>query len=213
MIKLYYSPGACSLAAHILLEELQLPYETIKVDIKTHKADSEDFYKINPLGSVPVLMLDDGSLITQNGAILPYLGELDPKQPLLPPVGTLQRVRCQEWLAFLNADVHKAFSPLFGLTAFVDSETAQQELKEHAEKNVKKFLSLVDKWLEGKQFALGEDFSIVDPYLLVLYQWANQLGFSPTQWTHYTTVVQEILKRPAVQRALATERILKIAEH
>jgi glutathione S-transferase len=205
MIKLYYAPGACSLAAHILLEELEKPYEAIKVDLKTHKVGSEDYYKINPQGAVPALMLEDGNVLTQNGAILSYLGDLDPKHQLIPKAGTMERVRCHEWLSFLGADVHKLFGPLFGPDRFVTSATAKEELKQHVEDMVKNKMGFIDKKLSTKNYALGEHFSVVDPYLLVFYRWANYFKLPVAEWPHYSALTQRILARPAVQRVMAAE--------
>jgi glutathione S-transferase len=205
MLKLYYSPGACSLAAHIILEELQLPYEAIKVDLKTHKYGTEDYFKINILGAVPVLALEDGSVISQNAAILTYLAELDPKHQLMPVIDAPHYIRCHEWLGFLNSDVHKAFGPLFKPNAYVQLETAQQELKENAGKNIVRLFSVMDKYLVDKKYALGDNYSIIDPYLLVLYRWVNYLGFPATQWSNYHAVIQQILQRPAVKKTLVAE--------
>lgn len=210
MLTLYFSPGACSLAAHIILEELQIPYDTVKVDLKNHTYDSgQDYYKINPMGSVPVLKLDDGKLITQNAAILPYLGDLDPQHQLLPKFGTMDRVRANEWLAFLNSDFHKAFGPCFGPDKYVTSAGAKEELKRTAEKNIKKIAQIVDKKLPVNQYALGEHFSIIDAYLFVLFQWLKHLNIATADLPNYSALAIRIAERPAVKRVLEQEGLVK----
>lgn len=209
MIKLFFSPGACSLAAHIVLEELGSPYQTIKVDLKTHTTESGDYYKINPQGAVPVLKLEDGSLLTQNLAVLIYLGNLDTQYRLIPKPGTIERIRCYEWLGFCNSDLHKSFGPLFNPAHYVDSENAKAELKTHAENNVTKLMTLLDKKLPTSGFTLGENFSIVDAYLFVFFRWLRGLKFSPSHWSNYSALAHRISERPAVQRVLLAEGLIK----
>lgn len=205
MHKLFYTPGACSMAAHIVLEELGLPYEAMRVDLKSHTANGNDYYKINPSGSVPALVLEDGSLLTQNIAILSYLGNLDKQHHLMPKAGTMEWVRCLEWLGFINSDLHKAFGSLFKLDSLVTSESAKAELKQNLENNVKKMMTLADKKLKPQGFAMGEQFSIIDAYLFVMFQWAKFMQFPVTAWPNYTALAERISQRPAVQRALQKE--------
>lgn len=208
-ITLYYSPGACSMAAHIVLEELGQPYEALKVDLKTHRIGEDDYYQINPQGAVPAIKLGNGELLTQNVAILNYLGDLDKKHELIPPPATLERARCLEWLALLSADVHKAFSPLFGTRHFVDSETAALELKKHAEMNIQAAFKIVEQKLTNAPFAMGQHFTVVDTYLFVLHQWATHLKFPLTEWPKYTALAQRVMQRPSVQRMLKAEGLMQ----
>lgn len=207
MIKLYFSPGACSIASHVILEELQIPYEAIKVDLKTYTYDSEDYYKINPLGAVPALMLDDGTVITQNAAVLFYLGDLDPKHHLIPKAGTMERVRAHEWLSFINSDLHKAFSPLFKLDSYVSSENAKEELKQGVTANIKKIITIVEKKLPEKGFVLGENFSVIDAYLLVFFFWGKHLNIPFDSWPKYSALTKRILARPSVEHVLKQEKL------
>jgi glutathione S-transferase len=209
MVKLFFSPGACSLAAHIVLEELGLSYQTINVDLKTHTTEAGDYYKINPQGAVPVLQLEDGSLLTQNLAVLIYLGDLDTHYRLIPKPATLERSRCYEWLGFCNSDLHKSFGPLFRPAYFVDSEKAQAELISHARDNISKLMNMVDKKLPTNTYTLGKNFSVVDAYLFVFYRWLRGLKFSPKHWPNYAALAERISERPAVQRVLLAEGLIK----
>ena len=138
-MKLYYSPGACSLAPHIALEEAGLPYEAIEVDLKSHtvKKTNEDFYKINPKGYVPALKLDDGALITEVAVTLQYIGDLKAEAKLLPAPGSLYRFRCQEWLNFIATELHKAFAPAFKVSQMHSKGECQEEMKSYMEKNLR----------------------------------------------------------------------------
>lgn len=170
---------------------------------------SEDFYKINPRGAVPILMLDDGMLITQNLAVLTYLGGLDKQFRLLPKPGTMEYVRCLQWLGFANSDLHTAFKPLFSPHRFVDSEYAKDELKRHAENNIIELMTYTDKRLTEEGYALGEHFSVIDAYLLVFYRWAKHFKLPIVKWPNYAMLAQRISARPTVQRTLISEGLLK----
>lgn len=205
-MQLFYAPGACSMAAHIVLEELKQSYQAVRVDFKTHTiANGEDYYKINPLGSVPALKLDDGNIITQNIAILTYLGELDPKHHLIPKCGSFERTRCNEWLALCSTDLHKAFGPLFKPDHFVSSDGAKAELKQHVEANVKSMMGFVDKKLSSEHYALGEYFSVVDAYLFVFSRWVSHLKMPMVSWPNYAALAQRVEARAAVQQVLQQE--------
>lgn len=210
MIKLFYSPGACSFAAHLTLEELKIPYEPAKVDLKNHTlSNNEDYYRINPQGVVPSLELKDGTLLTQNVAILMYLGDLDPQHKLMPPPNTKLRLLCHEWLGFLNSDVHKSFAPLFRPTNFVDSVGAQEELKVHACNNVKKQFNFIELKLKNQEYALGENFSVVDAYLYVFYLWSKHLNIPIENWPKYAKLIENITNREATKKILENEGLNK----
>jgi glutathione S-transferase len=209
-MKLFYSPGACSLASHIILEELQQPYEVAKVDLKAHRVDSEDYYKINPQGAVPALRLDDGSLLTQNSAILLYLADLAPQQQLIPKVGTRERIRAQEWLAFITADLHKLFAPLFSSERFVSSQDSQAELKSNAIKSIQQAMNIVEHKLKDRDlYAMGEHFSVVDAYLFVMYLWMKHFHIVTNTWPNFSKIMQRVAERPSVQRVLSDEGLVQ----
>lgn len=208
MMKFFYSPGACSLASHIILEELQLPYEAIRIDLRSGQNKAAEFLAVNPNGVVPALTLKDGSVLTENIAILLYLAEQKPEADLVPAAGTLARARCYEWLSFINSDLHKAFVPLFRPERFAISEQGKQEVVEQARKKVIEVISLTEAKLSGKAFALGEKFSICDAYLWVVFQWAKHLKFDISLWPSYAQLVERLAARPAVQSALTKEGLL-----
>ena len=161
-MKLYYSPGACSLSPHIVLCELGLAHELEKVDLRSHTtADGGDYYAINPKGYVPALRLDDGQLLTEGPAIVQYLADLKPAAGLLPPAGTLERARVQEWLAFIGTEIHKNFSPLFRPDTSADWKAA-------ARATLERRLAFVDQALTGRDYLLGSLFSVADAYLFTV---------------------------------------------
>lgn len=189
-MKLYYSPGACSLATHIVLQELEQPTELVRVDIKAHRTEQgEDYYTINPKGYVPALVLDDGEVLTENVAVLQYLASRSPT--LLPQEGKA-KWHAIESLAFVSTEIHKAFKPLF-------SPTSSDEQKQQAREQVAKRLEL----LSPKPFVLGTEFSVVDAYLFVMLTWADKNGVRvPPELSVYRGRVAE---RPSVKAALAEE--------
>lgn len=205
MLNLYYSPGACSLASHIILEESGLPYQIHKVDLKTHTIDGKDYYQINPQGLVPALVLENGNLLTQNIAIMTYAAEVKPEKKLLPPAGTAEHACCYEWLAFVSADIHKAFTPIFAAHRWLQTEAAKQELIQSATQNINRLMALADKKLAGKNYALGDQFTVPDAYLFVMYSWAEKMKFPVTDWPNYSALVKRVKERPAVQKVLAQE--------
>ncbi len=207
-MKFYYSPGACSLASHIVLEELKLSYDAQAIDLKKGQQKSAEFLAINPHGVVPTLVLDDGNVLTENIAILLYLAELMPEAGLVPAAGTLARAHCYEWLSFIASDMHKAFVPIFKPAHFIADPGAQQELVSKAREKVIQVMNLAEQKLTAKEFALGANYSICDPYLLVLFQWAKKLQFPIEQWPYYAKLAAKLYQRPAVHRALASEGLI-----
>ncbi len=165
-MKLYYSPGACSLSPHIVLHEAGLPFEAVRASTKTHKLDDgSDFYAINPKGYVPLLELDDGQRLTEGPAIVQYIADQVPDKKLVAPAGTIPRYRQMEWLNFIGTEVHKGFSPLF-------NPAMPDEAKKLARDRVASRLAWVDEQLAGKDYLMGEAFSVPDAYLFTV----DQLG-------------------------------------
>ncbi len=198
-MKLYYSPGACSLAAHIILREAGLAFEPVLASTKTHKLpDGTDFYTINPLGYVPVLELDDGTRLRENPAIHQYLADLAPLKNLAPASGTLPRYRLQEWLGFLGTEIHKTFSPLRNAAL---PEEGKQIFRD-------KLLSRF-KWLNGvladKPYLMGDHFTVADAYLFVVTRWAKPLAVDLSGLGNVLAYYQRVNERPAVQEALKFE--------
>lgn len=198
-MKLYYMPGACSLTQHILLHELGLPFEIEKVDTKAGKTEKgADFRALNPKGYVPALQLDDGQILTENPAIAQYLADLKPGAKLAPPAGSLERVRLQEWLSYITAEVHKGMSALFnkGLTP---------EQREAAVKALAPRLDYVAGQLTKKPYLLGDAYSAADAYLFVVLSWSKWVGVDLAPWPALGAHAARVAQRPAVQAALKAE--------
>ncbi len=202
-MKLYYSTGACSLSPHIALREAGLPFELVLASTKTHKlADGTDFYTINPKGYVPLLELDNGERLTEGPAIVQYIADQVPAKNLAPANGTMARYRLQEWLTFIGTEIHKSFSPLF-----VPSTT--EEARAAAKTRVLGRLGYVNEQLAGKQFLLGDQFSVADGYLFTVTTWARPTGLDISALTHLTNFMARVAARPAVHEAMKAEGLLK----
>ena len=202
-MKLYYSPGACSLSPHIALHEAGLAFEPVLASTKTHKLqDGTDYYGINPLGYVPLLELDDGTLLREGPAIVQYIADLAPTKNLAPAAGTLQRYRLQEWLTFIGTEIHKSFSPLFNPATPDDYKTISRD-------KLASRLEWVDGQLEGKQYLMGEHFSVADGYLFTVTNWAKPTGVDISGLSHLLAWRERVSARPAVQTALKAEGLAK----
>jgi glutathione S-transferase len=202
-MKLYYAPGVCSLSPHIALREASLPFELVRVDNKTKKTESgDDFLAINPKGYVPVLQLDDGSLLTEGPAIVQYIADLKPESKLAPANGTLARYRLQETLGYINSELHKGFGPLF-------KPTTPAEYKPQVIENLVVRIGYIAEQLKGKTWLLGEQFSVADGYLFTVLGWGRFVGVDIAQWPVLVDYVARVAARPAVQEALKAEGLLK----
>lgn len=198
-MKLYYSPGACSLASHIALQETGLPYDIEKVDLKEKKtADGTDFNVINPKGYVPVLTLDDGETLTEGPALLAYIGELAPAKRLIMPAGTMANFRVREWLTYISSELHKNFSPLFRPTTPEATRETQLEA-------LRRRFGYVDEALGDKPYLTGEQFTVADAYLFTILRWTVPFKISLNPWAHLSAYVARVAARPAVQIALKAE--------
>jgi len=202
-MKLYYLPGACSLASHIALREVGASFELDRLDNASKKtAAGDDFLAINPKGYVPALKLDGGEVLTEGAAILQYIADQNPKAGLAPGNGTLARTRLQEYLNFVATELHKSFSGLF------NPNTSDIE-KEAAKKKVALRLDLVEKWLaDGRSFLLGDTFSVADAYLFTVANWTGPTGIGLDRWPHVAAYQQRIAARASVQAALVAEGLV-----
>ena len=197
-MKLYYTPGACSMNPHIMLREAGLKFDLVKVDLGSHKTEKgADFYAINPKGYVPALELDNGQALTENPAIVQYIADQAPEKKLAPANGTLERYRLQEWLGFIGTEIHKTFGPLW------NPNVAEAEKKATHDKLTKRF-EYVAKNLEGKQYLMG-DFSAVDAYLFVMLQWSQHHKVDLSKFPALKAYHERIAARPAVKETLAAE--------
>ncbi len=198
-MKLYYSPGACSLASHIALQESGLPFEIEQVSLKDRKtAGGEDYNSINPKGYVPALRLDSGEVLTEGAALLGYLGEYAPGAGLIEPAGTFGNYRVREWLTFISTELHKNFSPLFRPTTPEATREAQLEV-------LRRRLAYVDAALAGKSYLTGERFSVADAYLFTVLRWTVPLKVDLSPFPQLLAFMARVQARPAVQRSLKAE--------
>ena len=202
-MKLYFSPGACSLSPHIVLHELGLPHDGVKVDLKTKQtSDGRDFRTVNPKGYVPTLELDDGTILTEGPAIVQYLADQAPHKNLAPAHGTLGRYRLQEWLTFIGTEIHKTFSPLF-------VPGTPEDYKPQVKQRLLARLQWVDSELAGKPYLMGEQFSVADAYLFTVTNWGQYVGLDISQLKNLVAYRERIAARPAVQAAMKAEGLLK----
>ncbi len=202
-MKLYYSPGACSLSPHIVLRESGLPFTPMLASTKTHQlADGTDYYTINPKGYVPLLELDNGERLSEGPAIVQYIADQVPDKKLAPPAGTMARYRLMEWLNFTTSELHKGFSPLFN-PAMPDAA------KELARKKVGERLAWVDGQLAGKQYLMGDTFTVADAYLFTVAGWGQYVGVDIKPLANLSAYVARVAARPAVQDAMKAEGLLK----
>lgn len=198
-MKLYYKPGACSLASHIALEEAGLPYQTEAVDLKTKvTASGQDYWQINPKGYVPALRLDSGELLTEGPAILQYVADQAPAAALAPAAGTVARYQLQAWLTFIGTELHRS------CTAFFHPQ-AGDDWKVIARATLERRLSYVDGQLQGRSFLMGEDFTVADAYLFTVLSWMKPIGMDLSGWTQIVAFQARVAARPAVQAALKAE--------
>jgi glutathione S-transferase len=198
-MKLYYSPGACSLAPHIVLREAGLAFTPVLASTKTHKlADGTDYYTINPKGYVPLLELDDGQRLSEGPVIMQYIADQAPDKKLAPPAGTTERYRLMEWLNFLTSEVHKGFSPLF-------NPAQPEEAKLLFRQKLGERLKWVDSQLEGRDYLMGAQFTVADAYLYVLSGWSGAVGVDTGALKHLAAFMQRVAARPAVQAARQAE--------
>ncbi|MDM0046742.1 glutathione transferase GstA [Variovorax dokdonensis] len=202
-MKLYYSPGACSLSPHIALLESGLPFEAVLASTKSHKlADGTDYYGINPLGYVPMLEFDDGSRLREGPAIVQYIADQAPAKKLAPANGSLERYRLQEWLTFTGMELHRGFTPLF-------NPNMPEEAKAMARERLVSRLKWVDAQLEGKQYLMGDDFTVADGYLFTVTNWAKPMNIDLSGMPNLLAYRERVAARPAVQQAMKSEGLLK----
>jgi glutathione S-transferase len=200
-MKLYYAPGACSLAAHITLNEAGQSYSTKRVDLKTHTlADGTDYYTINPKGYVPVLELDDGSRLSEAAVILQYIADRKPGT-LAPAFGSMERYRLMEWLNFIATEVHKNFSPLWHPVPDATRETLHTKIASR--------LDFVSKVLSRQPYLMGEKFTIADAYLFTIVNWAPMLKFDLAPWPVVQQFHARVAARPGVRAAMVDEGLVK----
>ena len=202
-MKLYYSPGTCSLSPHIVLREAGMDFEIERVDLGSHLTETgADFLQINPKGYVAALRLDDGQVLTEGAAIVQFIADLRPESGLAPKPGTLERARLQEHLNYIAAEYHKAFGPLF-------SSDASEAAKATAAANVSHRLDYFERiFADGRPYLLGDTFSVADAYLFVVSTWTKPTGISLEKWPNVSGFVTRVAGREKVQEAMVAEGLL-----
>lgn len=198
-MKLFYSPNACSLAPHIVLRELGLPFNLIKVDLQQHLTElGEDFYRLNKKCQVPVLQLEDGSFLTEGAVISQFLVDQFERKDLLPEINTPERYQTLSWMNFIASEIHKAYSPFFHESYGEESKTVFSTI-------LNKHYAWVDQQLDGQNYLSGSNFTIADIYLFVVTRWADFIGLDLGHFIHLTAFMQRISHRQTVQDAIAAE--------
>ena len=201
-MKLYFSPGACSLSPHIVANEAGIPLELVKVDTETKTIERDgDFWDINPKGYVPALELDDGQLLTEGPAIVQYLADRAPAAGLAPANGSFERVRLQEALNYLTSEIHKAYSPLF-------KDDVLPAVREERLEYLKRRYALIEKQLEGRNYLFGDRFTVADAYLFTLTRWARAVKLDLSGFTNLEAFQKRVGSRKAVIAALRAEGLI-----
>lgn len=203
-MKLYYSPGACSLASHIVLNEIGTPFETEKMNL----AQKAPLTAIHPKGYVPLLRLDDGSILTEGVVIMQYLADQKPELKLMPKAGSMERYRAQEWLNYIASEIHKGFSPLFSADRMIKDETARASFKEQTKENLNKRFAWLDSEMANKNFLMGDQYTVADAYLFTCMSWGKYVAFDTSSFKNLANWNARVYQRAAVQKSLKTEGLL-----
>jgi len=202
-MKLYYSPGACSLSPHIVMREAGIPVQLVKVDLKTKKTDDgTDFKTINSKGYVPTLETPDGQRLTEGPAIVQYLADQAPARGLAAANGTIERVRLQEWLGFISTELHKQLSPLF-------DPACESTLRARQTEKVGNRFDWITKQLAGRDYLMGSNFTAPDAYLYTMLSWCRTVGIDLAKWPALIAYKARVEQRPQVREALKAEGLLK----
>lgn len=202
-MKLYYAPGACSLAPHIVLAEAGIAADFVKVDLKTHKTEAGvDYYTVNPKGSVPLIELDNGERLTEVAAIVQYVADQKPGTGLAPAAGTFERYRLQEWLNFVSSELHKQYSPFF-------NPATPDEYKEMVKKKLGERFAYLTEHFKDRDYLLGRNFSAADAYLFTILRWSPSVGIQLEPWPLVTEFVSRVRARAKVSEVMKTEGLTK----
>jgi len=201
-MKLYYSPGACSLSPHIVMREAGIPVQLVKVDLQAKKTeDGTDFRTINSKGYVPTLELPDGQRLTEGPAIVQYIADQAPARGLAPASGTIERYRLQEWLNFISTELHKQFSPLFDPASEATLKTRQVE-------GIGARFDWITKQLGSRDYLMGSAFTVADAYLFTVLGWAKYVDIDLAKWPVLAAYAARVTQRPQVREALKAEGLL-----
>ena len=202
-MKLYFSPGACSLSPHIVLREAGLNFDLEQVNLQTKKTKAgADFLPVNAKGQVPVLQLDNGEILTEGPAIVQYIADQKPESGLAPANGTMARYHTQEWLNFVTSDLHKVFAPLF-------RPTTPDEYVKITKENLANKFAYLDKHLAGKQYLTGDKFTVADAYCFVIVGWSKYKNIDLAPYPNLRAYMDRIAARPKVQEAMKAEGLIQ----
>jgi glutathione S-transferase len=204
-MKLYYTPGACSLSPHIALLEAGLPYDLVKVDLRAKKLENgDDFLKVNPKGQVPVLVLDSGELVTEGPVIIQMIADKAAEKNLAPARDSTDRYKMLEWLNFITTELHKSFGPMF-------SPVLADEAKAFFKDRVMGKFRYVEGQLAGRDYLMGSQFTVADGYLFTMLSWADRMKFDLSEMPNLLAYKARVGARPKVQEALTKEGLMKAA--
>ena len=202
-MKLYFSPGACSLSPHIVLRETGTRFDLEQVNNQEKKTKSGvDYWSINGKGQVPVLELDNGDRLTEGPVIVQWIADHNPGAGLIPPAGNHERYRVLEWLNFVTSELHKVYAPLF-------RPTTPDAFKDISRENLGKRFDWLDRQLAGKQYLMGEAFSVADAYLFTVLRWSDRVKLDLAKWTNITAYMARVAARPKVQEAMKAEGLIQ----
>ncbi len=202
-MKLYFAPGACSLSPHIVLRETGSKFDLEQVNNQEKKTKSgTDYWTVNPKGQVPVLELDDGERLTEGPVIVQYIADQKPESGLVPAAGTKERYRVQEWLNFTTSELHKSFGPLF-------RPTTPDAYKTISKENLGKRFDWLDQQLAGRQYLMGDKFSVADAYLFTVLRWSGRVEIDLAKWPNLKSYVDRVAARPKVQEAMKAEGLMQ----
>ena len=208
-MKLYYSTGACSLAPHIVMAELNMAYELEAVNLKDKTCASGDYRQVNMKGAVPALKMDNGEVLTEGAIISQYLCDMNAENTLLAKYGTTERFRTLEWMNFIATEVHKNFSPLFFAERAYKNTDTQNDVKNFARTTLNDKFVFISEKLGTNDFLTGKTFTIADAYLFTCMNWAKYVGLDYSNYSNITNFMKRVSERPAVMRAMKEEGMLK----
>lgn len=207
-MKLYLSPGACSLAAHIVLEESGLKYEWEKIDVKNKTVSSGSYLNINPRGQVPALQLVNGEVLTEGAVILQYIADQVPGKKLIPEFGTFNRYRAMEWLNYVATEIHKNFSPLFAVDRWLTHEEGKAQMRAAAKSNLESRFQWLNTRLSHGGYLQGAEFSVCDAYLFTCLRWAQKMSIDMAAYPNLLGFMERVQNRPSVHKVLKEEGLL-----
>lgn len=205
-MKFFYSTVTCSTASHIVLEEAGAKFTPVEVSW-SRKVNVAELEAVNPLGAVPTLEVE-GKVITQSAAIMEFIADSNPDSKLLPKPGSVERAQVLAWVSFISSDFQKAFGPFFRADEMTSSESAREELKVFAKKNVEKYLDHIEKSLAGQQYLVGKSFTIADAHMFVAGGWCKWIGIKISSRRNFSDYLHRTFERPAVQKVLKAEGML-----